>query len=89
MRAMKSNKSFFSRVLFAALVALPLAGIISACSSDGYSGSVSYGVGYYDSWGWRGGYYDRPVYIGPSRPITRPTPLPMPVNRPMPRASRR
>ena len=71
-------------------------GLLAGCESGGggshVSGSMYYGVGYYDPW-YYGGYYDNPDIIvippgNPSRPVHPEQPIarpPTPRPTPMPR----
>jgi len=91
----------------AAILGLALAAFTGCESTDGggsnVSGSVYYGVGFYDPW-YYGGYHDDPDIIvtppvrpdrpvHPEQPIARPRPMPMPsipsAPRPMPRPAMR
>ena len=64
-----------TRLIVALLIVLA-ALTLSACSSDGYTGTTSvyvgyggYGPGWGHGWGGYGGYYPPPVMIGPPRPM--------------------
>lgn len=81
-------KSFKTSFASAAALVLALFAFTGCESTDGgsVSGSMYYGVGFYDPW-YYGSYYDNPDILvtpppRPDRPVARPLPAPAP--RPMP-----
>jgi len=87
-----AGRSLRSRCLQLILGATALV-VAQGCVSDGYGTSVSYGVGFYEPWGYDYGAWGPSYYVGPPRrgswrppprPANPPAFRPPPVGRPMP-----